>query len=171
MTDKEIIKTSKFLSVVLRHEPERVGLKLDEAGWVGVEELLHAVNRNGVALTLDLLQHIVATNDKKRFAFSEDGRCIRANRGHSVEVNLPARAPNRSPLSPATDLVEALAELEHEQWMHWSGAVESDVAEPRRTQWRRCRVRYAELTDELKEADRVWARKVLALLRQRNVIP
>jgi putative RNA 2'-phosphotransferase len=88
MTDKETIKASKFLSLILRHEPERVGLKLGDAGWVGVDELLDAVNRHGVALTLDQLKHIVATSDKKRFAFSNDGRRIRANQGHSVEVDL-----------------------------------------------------------------------------------
>ncbi len=88
MTDKETIKTSKFLSLILRHEPERVGLKLGEAGWVSVEELLQAVNRHGVALTLEQLKHIVATSDKKRFAFSEDGQRIRASQGHSVEVDL-----------------------------------------------------------------------------------
>lgn len=88
MTDKETIRASKFLSLILRHEPERVGLKLGEAGWVGVDELLQAANRNGVALTVDDLKHIVATSDKKRFAFSDDGQWIRANQGHSVEVDL-----------------------------------------------------------------------------------
>jgi len=88
MTDKETIQTSKFLSLILRHEPERVGLKLGDAGWVAVDELLSAVNRNGKALTLEQLQHIVATSDKKRYAFSEDGLRIRANQGHSVEVDL-----------------------------------------------------------------------------------
>ena len=88
MTDKETIKTSKFLSLILRHEPEVVGLKLGEAGWVSVDELLEAVNRHGTALTLAQLQHIVATSDKKRFAFSEDGQRIRASQGHSVEVDL-----------------------------------------------------------------------------------
>lgn len=53
-----------------------------------MNELLQAVNRNGVALTLEDLKHIVATSDKKRFAFSEDGQRIRANQGHSVEVDL-----------------------------------------------------------------------------------
>ena len=67
MTDKEIIRTSKFLSLILRHEPARVELKLDGAGWVGVTDLLEAVNRNGVSLTLDQLKHVVATSDKKRF--------------------------------------------------------------------------------------------------------
>jgi len=88
MNDKEIIRTSKFLSLVLRHEPERVGLKLGEVGWVGVDELLKAVNSQGVSLTFDQLKHIVATSDKKRFAFSDDGQRIRASQGHSLEVDL-----------------------------------------------------------------------------------
>jgi putative RNA 2'-phosphotransferase len=88
MTDKEIIRTSKFLSLVLRHEPERVGLALDSAGWVSVEELLKAANQNGVELSREQLEHIVATSDKKRFALSENGQRIRASQGHSVEVDL-----------------------------------------------------------------------------------
>ena len=95
ITDKEAIKISKFLSLILRHEPERVGLILGDAGWVGVDELLKAVNGHGVSLTLDELKHIVATSDKKRFAFSEDGLRIRASQGHSVEVDLeyPPQTP------------------------------------------------------------------------------
>lgn len=88
MTDKETIRTSKFLSLILRHEPERVGLKLGEGGWVSVEELLRAVNNHGIELSLEQLKHVVASNNKKRFAFSEDGQRIRASQGHSVEVNL-----------------------------------------------------------------------------------
>lgn len=88
MTDKEKTKTSKFLSLILRHEPERVGLTLGEAGWVGVDELLEAVNRNGARLTREELDHIVATCNKQRFAFSEDRQRIRASQGHSVEVDL-----------------------------------------------------------------------------------
>ena len=95
MTDKETVRTSKFLSLILRHEPERVGLRLGDAGWVGVDELLKAVNSHGVSLTLDDLKHIVATSDKKRFAFSEEGLRIRASQGHSVEVDLqyPPQTP------------------------------------------------------------------------------
>ncbi|MGN6643925.1 MAG: RNA 2'-phosphotransferase [Verrucomicrobiota bacterium] len=95
MTDKETIKASKLLSLILRHEPERVGLKLNHAGWIGVQELLDAVNRHGTPLSLDDLKHVVATSDKKRFAFSDDGKLIRANQGHSVEVDLqyPPKAP------------------------------------------------------------------------------
>src|SRR5881394_2990724 len=104
MTDKETIRTSKFLSLVLRHEPERVVLKLGEAGWVNVQELLQAVNGHGVPLTLEQLKHIVATSDKKRFAFSEDGQRIRANQGHSVEVDL-----QYSPQSPPEILYHGTA--------------------------------------------------------------
>ena len=88
MTDKEITRISKFLSLILRHQPARIGLKLEGAGWVGATDLLEAVNRNGVSLTLDQLKGVVATNDKKRFEFSEDGQRIRASQGHSVEVDL-----------------------------------------------------------------------------------
>lgn len=88
MTEKQTVKASKFLSLILRHEPERVGLKLDIAGWASVDELLKAVNEHGVSLTIDELRHVVATNDKKRFVFSDDGLKIRANQGHSVEVDL-----------------------------------------------------------------------------------
>src|SRR4051812_23075835 len=95
MSEKETIRMSKFLSLILRHEPDRVGLKLGDAGWVGVNELLKAVNSQGVSLTLEQLKQIVATSDKKRFAFSDDGQRIRANQGHSVEVDLqyPSQPP------------------------------------------------------------------------------
>ena len=88
--------TSKFLSLVLRHQPGVVGITLDEAGWVSVEDLLEGSRRNGHAITFDELQRIVQTSDKQRFAFSEDLKRIRANQGHSVPVDLgyePARPP------------------------------------------------------------------------------
>lgn len=85
---KEAIKTSKFLSLVLRHKPEAIGITHDAAGWVSVTELLRACNSHGVPLTLSQLQEIVETSDKQRFAFSADENFIRANQGHSVTVNL-----------------------------------------------------------------------------------
>lgn len=81
-------QTSKFLSLVLRHQPETIGLHLDDAGWVAVQELIEACNRHGQALTSEDLEHDVATSDKKRFSFSKDGLRIRANQGHSVQVDL-----------------------------------------------------------------------------------
>ncbi len=79
---------SKFLSLVLRHRPETIGIRLDEAGWVDVECLLAQCNKHGKALSLLMLEEIVTTSPKQRFAFSEDNRRIRANQGHSVEVRL-----------------------------------------------------------------------------------
>ena len=89
-------KTSKFLSLVLRHEPERAGVVLDAAGWVGVAELLEGCARAGHAISRDELEEVVRTSDKQRFALSGDGTRIRANQGHSVEVELgyePAAPP------------------------------------------------------------------------------
>lgn len=80
--------------------------------------------------------------------------------------------PSQNPKPNATaDLVEALAVIEHEQWAHWSRAVAEDVPAATRAKWRRSWMDYAELTENLKDADRVWARKVIALLRRRNLIP
>ncbi len=86
--NKKLIRTSKFLSFVLRHKPDEVGLTLETGGWVHVDALIAAANRAGVNLDHALLREVVATNDKKRFAFSEDGLRIRANQGHSVPIDL-----------------------------------------------------------------------------------
>ena len=82
------LSLSKFLSLVLRHEPERLGLALDPAGWVAVDELLAAISRQKTPVTRERLDHIVAASEKKRFAFDETGTKIRASQGHSVEVEL-----------------------------------------------------------------------------------
>jgi hypothetical protein len=73
--------------------------------------------------------------------------------------------------NPTDDLIEALAELEHEQWMHWSQAVASEVPALTAVKWQRSWIAYADLNDELKEADRAWARKVMDLLRERQLVP
>ena len=79
---------SRFLSLVLRHRPEVLGLELGSEGWVSVDDLLRACAADGRALSREELEEIVATNSKQRFAFSEDGLSIRASQGHSVEVEL-----------------------------------------------------------------------------------
>ncbi|BCM93921.1 RNA 2'-phosphotransferase [Abditibacteriota bacterium] len=88
MTNESLIKKSKWLSKHLRHAPERIGLVLEEGGWVAVADLLEAGRRNNMALSLDQLEEVVASNDKQRFSFSPDKTKIRANQGHSVEVDL-----------------------------------------------------------------------------------
>jgi putative RNA 2'-phosphotransferase len=85
---RQTTKTSKFLSLVLRHEPGTIGITLDDAGWTDVAALLAAMATNGTPLTRGQLEHVVNTSDKKRFTFSDDGLRIRASQGHSVEVEL-----------------------------------------------------------------------------------
>ncbi|HEY0036191.1 MAG TPA: RNA 2'-phosphotransferase [Longimicrobium sp.] len=86
--DRSLVRASKFLSLVLRHRPEEVGIALDEAGWVEVDVLLDACAQAGVTLDRPTLDRVVAENDKQRFAFSDDGLRIRASQGHSVRVEL-----------------------------------------------------------------------------------
>jgi putative RNA 2'-phosphotransferase len=80
--------TSKFLSLVLRHQPDIIGLKLDAAGWTFIDALLAALAAKGRALSRPELEEVVATNPKQRFALSSDGLRIRANQGHSIDVEL-----------------------------------------------------------------------------------
>src|SRR6185436_5896514 len=83
-----LVRVSKFLSLVLRHDPGRIGLQLDAAGWAEVDELIAAAARGGVEFDRETLARVVAGNDKQRFALTPDGRRIRANQGHSVRVDL-----------------------------------------------------------------------------------
>ena len=96
MSDNAAKTRSKFLSLVLRHQPDLVGITLDPAGWVAVDDLLAGCRRKGHDISRDELEEIVRTSDKQRFALSEDGTRIRANQGHSVPVELghePATPP------------------------------------------------------------------------------
>lgn len=82
------VKLSKRLSLVLRHDPGQIGLTLDPQGWATVDDLLRCLNEAGWPASLDQLRQVVAENDKQRFRFSEDGLRIRANQGHSLQVEL-----------------------------------------------------------------------------------
>lgn len=88
LTEKETTRLSKFLSLVLRHQPELIGVKLNEQGWVAVDELLQKAGAHGNVITPEVLSYIVETNAKKRFAFDDTRQKIRASQGHSVEVEL-----------------------------------------------------------------------------------
>lgn len=85
---EQVRRVSKFLSLVLRHAPEKIGLELDASGWTPVADLLMKATQAAVRIDRTLLQHVVATNDKQRFALSDDGERIRANQGHTVSVDL-----------------------------------------------------------------------------------
>jgi putative RNA 2'-phosphotransferase len=93
MDEKRTVKVSKYLSKHLRHQPERIGLTLGEGGWVEIDTLISAAAEHGFRFTRDELDHVVANNDKRRFAV--EGSRIRASQGHSVEVDLglPSATP------------------------------------------------------------------------------
>ncbi len=86
--EEQLVKISKYLSKHLRHQPERLGLVLQPGGWVPVDELLAACARNRFPITREQLAEVVRTSDKQRFSLDETGSLIRANQGHSVEVDL-----------------------------------------------------------------------------------
>ena len=88
--------TSKFLSFVLRHEPQAIGITLDSEGWADISALIDGANKSGKSMDRDLLQQVVETSDKKRFSISEDGLRIRAAQGHStnsVAISYPEKVP------------------------------------------------------------------------------
>ena len=103
MSDK-YVTLGKFISLILRHKPQVAGLTLDEHGWANVDELLAGVNKKH-PMTMADLEYVVANNNKKRFSFNEDKTKIRANQGHSINVDVEleeaavraAAAPGRRP--------------------------------------------------------------------------
>ncbi len=88
ISERQITHISKFLSLVLRHQPETIGIQLDRNGWTDIDELLEKANNCGVKFDRETLDHIVTTNSKKRFAFNDTLDKIRASQGHSVEIEL-----------------------------------------------------------------------------------
>ena len=96
MNEKHLAKISKYLSKHLRHQPEILGLSLEDGGWVKVEDLLKACARNNFPISLETLKETVEKNDKQRFSFNETGEKIRANQGHSVEIDLQLK-PQKPP--------------------------------------------------------------------------
>ena len=88
MNDQRRTHVSKYLSLHLRHQPERLGLTLEPGGWVGVDLLLAACAHEQFPISRAELDEVVATSDKKRFAFDDTQTRIRANQGHSVEIDL-----------------------------------------------------------------------------------
>lgn len=132
-------RISKYLSLVLRHHPERVGVTLDPAGWADVDDLIAASRRAGVPLDRAVLERIVADNDKRRFAFSDDGGRIRANQGHSIPVDLglePLVPPGRLWHGTAESRLDAIRSEglspQSRQHVHLSGDHDTAVAVGRR---------------------------------------
>lgn len=126
-------RASKFLSLILRHKPEEIGLVLDAHGWADVDTLIALANTKGTPLTRELVQLVVDTSDKKRFAFDEGGTRIRANQGHSTPVDLqlaPQTPPAQLYHGTATRFVDAIRaqglQAQSRQHVHLSATI--DVA-------------------------------------------
>lgn len=81
-------KLSVFISLILRHKPDVVGIQLDEHGWANVDELINGINNTGRNINMDILEEIVRTDNKQRYSFNDDKTLIRANQGHSISVDV-----------------------------------------------------------------------------------
>ncbi len=130
MLAKEITRRSRKLSLVLRHKPEAIGLELNSEGWAEVDQLLRRLKAAGMPTSREELTEIVTKNDKQRFAFSEDGRRIRANQGHSIDIDLKLEAvspPDRLFHGTATRFLASILEQGlrpgSRQHVHLSGDV------------------------------------------------
>lgn len=90
---ENLIKISRFISMILRHKPETIGITLDEHEWANVEELIYGVNKK-YSIDMQLLEKIVDKDDKNRYSFNEDKTMIRANQGHSIPVDVDLKKLN-----------------------------------------------------------------------------
>lgn len=84
--EKNLKNISKLLSLVLRHQPEYIGVTINENGWTDVDKLIQKLNEKGMSVDMQMIETIVAENDKKRFVFNNDRSMIRASQGHSIDV-------------------------------------------------------------------------------------
>lgn len=79
---------SIFISLILRHKPDEIGIVLDDHGWANVDELIDGINKTGRYINMQLLEEIVRTDNKGRYSFNENKTLIRANQGHSIPVDV-----------------------------------------------------------------------------------
>ena len=80
-------ETSKYISLILRHKPETIGITLDEHGWANVDELISGIAKTH-EMNMNILEKIVSTDEKRRYSFNDDKTKIRANQGHSIQVDV-----------------------------------------------------------------------------------
>ncbi len=83
-----IIKISKYLSMILRHRPQAAGIELDAHGWADIDELLAGMQKRYPLFDREMLEQIVARDEKQRYAFDETHARLRANQGHSIQVDV-----------------------------------------------------------------------------------
>lgn len=140
ISENQARRISKFMSYVLRHHPDKIGIELDEGGWIDVDQLLEAFANHGRAITRETLDFVVRTNTKKRFVYSDDGSRIRATQGHSIDVSLgyePAEPPEflyHGTFSAAIDSIRQTGlkrQQRHHVHMHLDIATAIDVGQRR----------------------------------------
>lgn len=89
----DLKKAGVFISLILRHKPDVIGISLDEHGWANVQELINGINKTGkYSIDMTALEEIVRTDNKQRYSFNEDRSKIRANQGHSINVDVELKA-------------------------------------------------------------------------------
>lgn len=126
-----------FLSFVLRHKPENVGITLDESGYAVVEDLIKGMNKKNKQadqLTFELLEHIVAVDSKKRYQFSEDHKKIRCSQGHSLDIKLglvavkpPVNLYHGTSVKSINSVLEKGLLRRGRQFVHLSDCIETAV--------------------------------------------
>lgn len=79
------------MSLILRHKPESIGIRLDEHGWANVEELIAGIAKT-YEFNMEILEEIVRTDEKQRYSFNDDKTLIRANQGHSILIDVELEA-------------------------------------------------------------------------------
>ena len=82
----------RYISLILRHKPDVIGISLDEHGWANVDELINGINNTNTHINMEILEEIVRTDNKQRYSFNEDKTLIRANQGHSIPVDVELEA-------------------------------------------------------------------------------
>ncbi|AGF57539.1 putative RNA 2'-phosphotransferase [Clostridium saccharoperbutylacetonicum] len=132
MIRKEDMSISKFISLILRHKPEEIGLKLDEYGYIKTSDLIKGLNLKGYKVTISDIERIVAEDNKQRYSFNEDKSKIKANQGHSITVNLelqPIEPPKVLYHGTATRFSERICKegikKQNRQYVHLSSDVET----------------------------------------------
>lgn len=131
-------KISKYMSMILRHRPETVGIQLDEHGWADVNELIKGIAKKK-KFNREILEEIVRTDSKQRYSFNEDKTKIRANQGHSISVDLELE-----PLEPPEIL--------------WHGTAEKYVASIEKAGLRPGNRMYVHLSPDIQTAEKVGSR-------------
>lgn len=129
-----LTKVSKYISLILRHKPEEIGIELDKCGWVNIDELVKGVSKNYPGFNTDILKEIVATDEKQRYSFNKDCTKVRANQGHSIPVDLglepvipPACLYHGSAVKYMDSISNSGLVAKNRQYVHLSGDISTAI--------------------------------------------